>query len=108
LPRGPCQRQDVSVVHAPFQAGLAPQAAGQTRDLLYSWPTLAAAFQIFLVNGEKAADRSAQQLGLCTTCHVEGEGEWHTAFNEIFRGKSVVVVLDNDDKGEQHGAVVAR
>jgi predicted P-loop ATPase len=88
--------------------GWRPKRPGQARDLLYRWPTLAAASEIFLVNGEKAADRGAQQLGLCTTCHVEGEGEWHTAFNDTFRGKNVVVVLDNDDKGEQHGATVAR
>lgn len=81
---------------------------GQARDLLYRWPTLSSAAEIFLVNGEKAADRGAQQLGLCTTCHVEGEGQWHTAFNESFRGKKVAIVLDNDEKGEQHGAVVAR
>ncbi len=80
----------------------------QARDLLYRWPTLAAASQIFLVNGEKAADRGAQQLGLYTTCHVDGEEEWDTSFNESFRGKNVVVVLDNDDKGEQHGAIVAK
>ena len=49
----------------------------QARDLLYRWPTLAASYQIFLVNGEKAADRGAQQLGLCTTCHLDGEGAWH-------------------------------
>ncbi|MCX6632901.1 MAG: hypothetical protein NTW28_35330, partial [Candidatus Solibacter sp.] len=88
--------------------GWRPKRPGQARDLLYRWPMLSMASEIFLLNGEKAADRGAQQLDLCTTCHVEGEGEWHAAFNETFRDKRVVVILDNDDKGEQHGALVAR
>lgn len=88
--------------------GWRPKRPGQTRDLLYRWPTLAAATEIFLVNGEKAADRAAQQFGICTTCFVDGEAEWRNALNDTFRDKRVAVIVDNDDKGKQHGAFMAK
>jgi hypothetical protein len=69
--------------------GWKPKRSGQARDLLYRRQSLASASKIFLVNGEKAADSRARQLGLCTTCYIEGEGEWHTGVNEAFRDKDV-------------------
>ena len=43
--------------------------------LLYRWNTLAKADEIFIVNGEKAANRGHEALGLCTTCMPDGEGK---------------------------------
>ena len=44
--------------------------------ILYRLNTLATADEIFLVNGEKAADRGAAELGIVTTCAPDGEGKW--------------------------------
>ena len=82
--------------------------SGEARALLYRWPELAGATEIFLVSTEPEADRGVRQLGLAATCHVDGEGEWHAALNESFRDKDVVVILDNDEKGQQHGTLIAK
>ena len=81
---------------------------GEAHALLYRWPELADAAEIFLVSTEPEADRGVRQFGLTTTCHIDGEGEWHAALNESFRDKRVVVILDNDEKGQQHGTLIAK
>jgi predicted P-loop ATPase len=77
---------------------------GEARALLYRWSTLAAAAEVFVVASEAVADRAAERLGVVTTCHIDGE--WHEALNETFRGKRVVVVPTNDEKGRRHSAAV--
>ena len=69
--------------------------------------TLAAANEIFIVNGEKAADRGAADLGIVTTCAPDGEGKWCGEYTKPLIGKFVRIVVDRDEKGEAHGKIVA-
>ena len=47
-----------------------------TRRILYRLNTLAAPEEVFIVNGEKAADRGAFDLDIVTTCSPDTEGNW--------------------------------
>lgn len=49
---------------------------------------------------------SRYSFGRMPTCLPDGEGKWHPAFTEPFRDKLVRVVIDRDQKGEDHGNVV--
>ncbi len=75
--------------------------------MLYRLNTLAAATEVFIVNGEKAADRGAAELGIVTTCTPDGEGKWWGEYTKALIGKSVRIVIDRDEKGELHGRVVS-
>jgi len=77
------------------------------KPILYRLNMLAAADEIFIVNGEKAADRGAAELGLAATCTPDGEGNWLGDFTRPLIGKAVRVIIDNDEKGAAHGAVVS-
>jgi CHC2 zinc finger len=77
------------------------------KPLLYRLNTLTAAEEIFIVNGEKAADRGAAQLGIVTSCTSDGEGTWWGEYTKPLVGKLVRIVLDRDEKGEQHGKAVS-
>lgn len=76
----------------------------------YRLPEIAAASQdatIFIVEGEKDADRIAK-LGLVATCNAGGAGKWQKGFGRYFAGRSVVILPDNDEAGEAHAADVAK
>ncbi len=75
--------------------------------LLYKLNTLAATPEIFICNGEKAADRGAADLGITTTCTPDGEGKWWGEYTKALLGKSIRVIIDCDSKGELHGKVVS-
>jgi putative DNA primase/helicase len=77
------------------------------RPMLYRLNTLAAADEVFLVNGEKAADRGAAELGIVTTCTPDGEGKWSGEYTRALVGKAVRIITDNDEKGVKHGKVVS-
>ena len=65
--------------------------------ILYRLNTLAAAAEIFIVNGEKAADRGAADLGIATTCTPDGEGKWWGEYTKALVGKAVRIVVDHDE-----------
>ncbi|MEU6036909.1 hypothetical protein ABZ801_16020 [Actinomadura sp. NPDC047616] len=76
------------------------------RRVLYRLPDVLAAVQagrrVWVVEGEKDADRLAQ-LGEVATCNSGGTGNpWPAEFAEWFRGADVVIVADNDDAGRKH------
>ena len=48
------------------------------------------------------------KLGLIATCNPEGAGKWRSEFNEHFKGRSVVILPDNDADGLKHAEDVAR
>ena len=75
--------------------------------LLYRLNTLASAAEIFIVNGEKAADRGAADLGITTTCTPDGEGKWRGEYTKPLLGKSIRIVVDRDEKGEMQGKIVS-
>jgi len=83
-----------------------PQPCGRCADPVPA-EHAAAADEVFLVNGEKAADRGAADLGIVTTCTPDGEGKWSGDYTQVLLGKHVRIVVDNDTKGAAHGKVVS-
>ncbi len=65
---------------------------------------------VFIVEGEKDADNLAK-LGFTATCNAQGAGKWHTLDTktvvDAFKSKRVVLLPDNDSKGQSHGKDVA-
>lgn len=61
---------------------------------------------IYVVEGEKDADRLAE-MGHVATTSVHGAGSWRTEYAEPFAGASVVVVADRDDPGLAHARTIA-
>jgi len=55
---------------------------------------------VLIVEGEKDADRAASMGIVATTCAM-GAGKWKQEYNEHFRGRSVVIVADNDKPGRK-------
>ncbi len=72
---------------------------------LYRRSELAGAPRVFVVEGEKAADR-LRELGLVATCGPAGAGTWRTAWSEALLAAvpagEVVVLSDNDRAGRLH------
>lgn len=83
---------------APSKVGVPP--------LLYRLPEIVSKDEIDLVNGEKAANAGAK-LGRNTTCTPNGEGHWEPEYTRYLAGKTVNIIIDNDDKGRHHGMLVA-
>ncbi|NLF09476.1 MAG: AAA family ATPase [Pirellulaceae bacterium] len=62
---------------------------------------------VLIVEGEKDADRAASMGMVATTCAM-GAGKWRPEYNEHFRGRSVVIIPDNDKPGREHANQVAQ
>ncbi|HWR28458.1 MAG TPA: phage/plasmid primase, P4 family [Negativicutes bacterium] len=63
---------------------------------------LAASEQVFIVEGEKDANRLAA-WGLCATTNYGGAGKWQAAYADYFpAGAKVVLLPDNDGVGTIH------
>jgi hypothetical protein len=60
---------------------------------------------VFIVEGEKAANRLIKE-GLVATTNHGGAKNWKPDLNKWFAGKSVVVLPDADDAGAAHAEVV--
>lgn len=73
------------------------------RVVPYRLPELLAAPDavVYLVEGEKDADRLAS-LGLVATTNAGGAGKWKVSHSEFLRGRSVVILPDNDTPGRAH------
>ena len=78
------------------------------RPVPYRLPELltAADAPVFIVEGEKDADRLAG-LGLVATCNAGGANSWPPGLSEYFRGRDVCILPDNDDAGRSHAERVA-
>jgi len=77
------------------------------RKVLYRLPEVLAAEQVFVVEGEKDADRLVKE-GLVATTAPGGAGKWSPAYTAVLTGKDVVILPDNDPPGKEHGLRVAR
>jgi DNA polymerase-1 len=69
----------------------------------------AADSHVFVVEGEKDADRLAS-LGLVATTNVggAGKGKWLAEYNAYLRDRHVVALADNDQAGLEHREEVVR
>jgi hypothetical protein len=80
------------------------------RRLLYRLPELISsnhAETVFIAEGEKDVD-NVRSLGLVATTNPGGAGKWRDGYNGPLRGRHVVILPDNDDKGREHAEQVAR
>jgi len=78
-----------------------------TRRVLYRLPEIMDRRTVFLVEGEKDADR-LWSLGLPATTDPQGAGKWQPEYNQSLGDKHVVIIPDNDEPGEQHAEHVAQ
>ncbi|MFC1889687.1 hypothetical protein ACFL4G_08025 [Thermodesulfobacteriota bacterium] len=79
------------------------------RRVPYHLPVVLKAEQVFIVEGEKDADRLAS-IGLVATTNPGGAGNWikySDTLNPPFKRKDVVILPDNDEPGRRHGQQVA-
>jgi len=83
---------------------------GDTRRVLYHLPEVLTAVEaqktVFVVEGEKDADRLTREGVTATTC-PGGAGKWRTSYGDALHGADVVVVADRDDAGRRHARHVA-
>jgi hypothetical protein len=73
------------------------------RRVLYRLPDLLArpAETVFVVEGEKDVDR-LHAAGLLATTNSGGAGKWRESHSESLRGRTVVILPDNDTPGGVH------
>jgi hypothetical protein len=62
---------------------------------------------VWITEGEKDADNLHGE-GLTATTNIGGAGNWRAAYAQEFRGKSCVILQDNDGAGMKHCTVVAQ
>jgi len=89
------------------KGGWVSRKKAKKTPILYRLNTLADADEVFIVNGEKAAERGTSELGIVTTCAPDGEGNWSGEYTKWLVAKAVCIVVDRDEKGEKHGQTVA-
>jgi len=77
------------------------------RRVLYRLPEIAKAETVYVVEGEKDADR-LWSLDIPATTNPQGAGKWREEYNTSLAGKQIVIFPDNDEPGEQHALQVAR
>ena len=62
---------------------------------------------IVVVEGEKDVE-TLKAWGIPATTNCGGAEKWHENYNERFDGKDVVVCIDNDEAGRDHGRIVLK
>ena len=63
---------------------------------------------VFVVEGEKDADRLAK-FGIAATCNAGGTGmRWRPEHSAFLHGADVIVIPDNDEPGRKHAEKVAK
>lgn len=65
------------------------------QPVLYNLPNIINASHVFVVEGEKDADRLIAE-GLVATTNAGGTKKWTSSFTEHFAGKVVAILYDND------------
>lgn len=91
-----------------YESGKWLTGLGDVKPVLYNLPAiLKAKDEVYVVEGEKDADRLNLKGFIATTCPM-GAGKWRDEYNPIFEGKTVYILPDNDPPGDKHGQEVAR
>lgn len=88
--------------------GVYVRSLNGVRRLLYRLPELLGTVLttiVFLVEGEKDADRLASHGLVATT--AGGASDWQQSFTECFRGRPVVILPDNDFAGKDSAEKIA-
>jgi hypothetical protein len=89
-------------LHKIDEAGRKQSTLSDARIVPYNLPALldakTAGRNIFLVEGEKAAD-AIKSIGMIATTAHTGAGSWPAAITEYFAGAQVIILPDNDVAG---------
>lgn len=80
---------------------------GDIRRVLYRLPEILLDSIVYVVEGEKDADRLGA-LGLPATTSPMGAKNWQAEYAQHLKGKQVVIIPDNDPEGERYAQDVAR
>lgn len=79
------------------------------REILYRLPQVRLAIDldetVYVVEGEKDV-HTAVERGLTATCNAQGAGKFTERHAEQLAGARVVIIMDKDDAGRGHGALV--
>ena len=77
------------------------------QQIPYRLPELIASTDsVYIAGGEKDVE-SLVKHGLTATTNSGGEGNWKPEFNNYLRGRDVVILEDNDSKGQKHGQTIS-
>jgi AAA domain len=74
--------------------------------VLYRLSDLTNAALVYVVEGEKDVD-NLRGLGVAATCNPFGAGKWKPIYDTWLKGKTVVILPDNDEAGRRHAEMVA-
>ncbi len=74
--------------------------------LLYRLQELTEAAIVFIVEGERDVE-TLREWGFAATCNSGGAEHWPHQQDELFRGREVIILPDNDVKGMAHARDVA-
>lgn len=85
------------------RAGYVNSVPAEIRDsTLYRMPAVAQAIRdgkpVFVVEGEKDVE-TLERLGHVATCNPGGAGKWRDGYSRILAGADVIILPDNDSKG---------
>ena len=84
---------------------------GETSCVLYRLPevmkAVAAERTIFIAEGEKAVD-ALVKLAVSATCSPGGAEKWRDDYSQHLANANVVILPDNDERGERHCEAVAK
>jgi 5S rRNA maturation endonuclease (ribonuclease M5) len=62
--------------------------------------------EIYVVEGEKDVE-TLRAWGLVATCNPGGAGKWKEEYSRSLKGKTVIILQDNDPPGRKHSQTVA-
>lgn len=76
--------------------------------ILYNLNLFKSADVIFIVEGEKCADalQSILPSRMVATTNLGGAKKWHDSYTESLKGKTLVVIPDNDQPGLDHANTI--
>lgn len=74
--------------------------------VLYNLPAVLASKTVVCAEGEKDCD-TLISLGWVATCNVGGAEKWLDAYSEFLAGKDVIIIPDNDAKGQSHAKIIS-
>jgi putative DNA primase/helicase len=78
------------------------------RQVLYHLPEVLEGAVIFLVEGEKDAERLRDHGFVATTAAGGAKAPWLPSFTQTLRGREVILIPDNDEPGRQRVLRIAR
>jgi len=77
-----------------------------SRQILYRLPEVIEAPIVFLVEGEKDAERLREQGFVATTAAGGAEAPWLSDYTETLAGREVVLIPDRDVPGRKRAATI--